>query len=159
MASGDTLRRMYAGGRPNRRARVMNRIGAAINALGLFPHWSVTLETLGPKTGKPLILPLVIAKYDHREFLVSMLGQGSRWVRNVRSSGGHAVLRAGRRRRVLLREVPSEDRAPILKAYLARAPGARPHIPVDRHEPVSRFVDIAADYPVFEILDDPVSAA
>jgi deazaflavin-dependent oxidoreductase (nitroreductase family) len=145
---------MYAGGRPNHRARVMNRVGAAIYSLGLSPHWAVTLETVGPKSGKPLVLPLVIAKYEGREFLVSMLGQGSRWVRNVRSAGGHATIHAGRRRRVLLREVPAESRAPILKAYLARAPGARAHIPVDRHEPVARFERIAADYPVFEILDD-----
>jgi deazaflavin-dependent oxidoreductase (nitroreductase family) len=137
----------------------MNRIGAALNALGFFPHGSVTLETVGPKTGKPLVLPLVIAKYDHREFLVSMLGQGSRWVHNVRSADGRATLRAGRRRRVLLREVAVEKRAPILKAYLARAPGARPHIPVDRRAPVASFEAIAADYPVFEIFDDPRTPA
>jgi hypothetical protein len=39
----------------------------------------------------------------------------------------------------------------ILKAYLAQAPGARAHIPVDQHEPVANFEHIAASYPVFEI--------
>ncbi len=38
--------------------------------------------------------------------------------------------------------------------YLAVAPGARPHIPVDRRAPASAFQAVAADYPVFRV--DPV---
>jgi deazaflavin-dependent oxidoreductase (nitroreductase family) len=151
MPADKSLRDMYAGGRPNKRARLLNRIGAFIFALGLTPHWAVTLETVGRKSGKPITLPIAIARYDHREYLVSMLGQRSQWVRNVRAAGGHAVIHSGLRRRVLLEEVAAVDRAPILKAYLARAPGARPHIPVDRREPITKFEPISGNYPVFEI--------
>jgi hypothetical protein len=35
--------------------------------------------------------------------------------------------------------------------YLAVAPGARAHIPVDRDAPVEAFEPIAADIPVFRI--------
>jgi hypothetical protein len=43
------------------------------------------------------------------------------------------------------------NRAPILKAYLQLAPGARPHIPVNKDAPVSEFEKIASKYPVFRL--------
>ena len=39
----------------------------------------------------------------------------------------------------------------MIKAYLAHALGARPHIPVDPAAPVEAFETIAAAYPVFHI--------
>jgi hypothetical protein len=45
--------------------------------------------------------------------------------------------------------VPYVD--PVLRRYLAIAPGARPHIPVDRRAPLSEFEGIAHQYPVFRI--------
>jgi hypothetical protein len=47
--------------------------------------------------------------------------------------------------------VPSAECAPIIRRYLEVAPGARPHIPVDRNAPLSEFERIAADYPVFKV--------
>ena len=38
---------------------------------------------------------------------------------------------------VELREVDAADRAPILRRFLALAPGARPHIAVDQHAPLA----------------------
>jgi len=38
-----------------------------------------------------------------------------------------------------------------VKRYLALAPGARPHIPVDRNAPVEEFEEVAARIPVFRI--------
>ena len=122
-------------------------------SLGVVGHGAVSLETVNPKSRTLLTLPLVIARYDGNEYAVSMLGQGSRWVRNVRAAKGKAVIHAGRRRPVILDEVRAEACAPILKAYLAQAPGARPHIPVDQAEPVAAFEAIAADFPVFKIRD------
>ncbi len=153
MIRAESLRRMYAGGRPNRWARFLNRISATIFSLGVAPSTAVTLDTVNPVSRTHLTLPVVIAHFEHNQYLVSMLGQGSRWVRNVRAAGGQAVIRAGHRRRVVLEEVLDDRRAPILKAYLAQAPGARPHIPVDQSEPVAAFAAIASDFPVFEIHD------
>jgi hypothetical protein len=53
---------------------------------------------------------------------------------------------------VRLDEVDVADRPPVLKRYLALAPGARGHIPVDRHAPVEAFEDVAARFPVFRIV-------
>jgi len=79
-----------------------------------------------------------------------MLGEVN-WVRNVRAAGGSAVLRHGRREQVRLVEVPADSRAPVLRRYLAVAPGGRPHIPVDRRAPLEEFQKVAAQFPVFRI--------
>ena len=84
-----------------------------------------------------------------------MLGANVNWVRNLTAAGGRAVLRHGRRESVYLEEVEPAARAPILRRYLQVAPGARPHIPVDRRAPLAEFARIAADYPVFRIHADP----
>jgi hypothetical protein len=47
-----------------------------------------------------------------------------------------------------------EERAPILKAYLRIAPGARPHIPVDMDASLDEFEMIAAAFPVFHLISD-----
>jgi hypothetical protein len=81
-----------------------------------------------------------------------MLGNDVAWVGNVRAAGGHAVLRHGRTERVRLEELAVEKRAPVLRAYLRRAPGARPHIPVDMDAPLEEFEAIADQIPVFRVL-------
>ena len=129
----------------------MNRIGALVFSLGFSRHYAVALETRNPKSGKPVRIPIVVTPYAGSEYLVSMLGQHSYWVRNVRAASGRAIIVSGRQRAVILNEVPAELRAPILRAYLARAPGARPHIPINRNAPVASFEALASDYPVFEI--------
>jgi len=52
---------------------------------------------------------------------------------------------------VRLDEVDAGARAPILRRYLAVAPGARPHIPVDRRAPLRDFERIAAQFAVFRV--------
>jgi hypothetical protein len=64
---------------------------------------------------------------------------------------GHAVIHSGHRKHVLLEEFAADSRAPILNVYLAAAPGARAHIPVDRHGSIGKLEEVAADYPVLEI--------
>ena len=72
-------------------------------------------------------------------------------MRNVRAAGGDATLRHGRREEVRLEEVAPEQRAPVLKAYLGRAPNARVHIPVDKNAPLADFERVAGRFPVFRI--------
>ncbi|MEV4346492.1 nitroreductase family deazaflavin-dependent oxidoreductase [Actinoplanes sp. NPDC049596] len=141
---------MYRGGRPHGLARLLNRLSAIQFGAGfLVPRTWVTLEVPGRRTGRTVACPVVVTRYGRREYLVSMLGNDANWVANARAAGGKAILRHGRRQRIQLSEVAVDQRPPILRRYLAKAPGARPHIPVDRHSPVAAFVPIAADYPVF----------
>lgn len=143
---------MYRGGRPNRLARVVNRLYAAYFASGrLSPRQAVTLEVRGRTSGRAITFPLAAADLDGERYLVSMLGEQASWVRNVRAADGHAVLHRGGREEVHLLEVPADERAPILRRYLALAPGARPHIPVDRRAPLTEIARVAPDFPVFRI--------
>lgn len=144
---------LYRGGRPNRLARWWNHADSALYAMGLIPH-AVSLEVIGRRSGKPVALPLVLADYQGERYLVSMLGRNAGWVRNVEAAGGRAVLRHGRREAIKLIEVEPAERPPIVRRYLALAPGARPHIPVDRRAPVEAFESIAADIPVFRVVPD-----
>ncbi|MBI5878301.1 MAG: nitroreductase family deazaflavin-dependent oxidoreductase [Chloroflexi bacterium] len=146
-----TRRWLYRGQRPNWIARVLNRAWAAVVSTGVAAANDVTLEVIGRKSGRTVSFPLVMATVDGQRYLVSMLGDNAQWVRNLRSSGGKAVLRHGEREEVQLAEVPVEQRAPILKAYLQVAPGARPHIPVNKDAPLAEFEKIAPAFPVFRL--------
>jgi deazaflavin-dependent oxidoreductase (nitroreductase family) len=142
---------LYRQQHASRLARLLNAAQARLAAAGAGPRWLVTVEITGRHTGKTISFPAVIADYDNGRYLVSMLGEDTNWVRNVRASGGHAVLRHGDREAVTLREVDIDRRAPILRCYLQRAPGARAHIPVDPQAPVEAFERVAAQYPVFRV--------
>lgn len=143
--------RLYRRKRAGRLARLLNAAQARLAAAGVGPRWLVTVEVTGRRTGKTISFPAVIADYDNGRYLVSMLGEDTSWVRNVRAAGGRAVLRHGGREPVRLQEVEAGRRAPILRCYLQRATGARAHIPVDPRAPVEAFERIAAQYPVFQI--------
>jgi hypothetical protein len=152
MTKGDFTRWMYRGGRPNWIARAMNRMGAAIASMGVTSNIMVTLETTGRTSGRTISQPMVIAVVDRQRYLVSMLGENVNWVKNVRAAGCKAALRSGSREEILLEEVPIDQRAPILKAYLKRAPGARPHIPVDKDTSTAEFEKVAGAFPVFLVV-------
>jgi hypothetical protein len=142
---------LYRGGHPNRLAKIINKGWAYFHALGLFPNYLVTLEVIGRQSGNTIDFPLAMTVMDGERYLVSMLGENTNWVRNVRAAGGKARLRHGIIEQVLLEEVDVAKRAPILKAFLGHAPGARPHIPVDKDAPVAEFEQIASRYPVFKV--------
>ena len=142
---------MYSGKHPNRLAALLNRGTAAVAAAGIGPRRLARLEVSGRRSGRRLSFPVVIAEYEGQRYLVAMLGREANWVRNVRAASGKAVLRHRRGENVVLEEVDSQVRAPILQRYIDVAPGARAHFPVDRHAPLEQFERIAEEYPVFRI--------
>jgi hypothetical protein len=118
---------------------------------GVTSDYPVTLEVTGRKSGRTVSLPVVIAVVDGQRYLVSMLGDNVHWVLNVRAAGGRAALQSGGREEIQLEEVPTDQRAPILRTYLQRAPGARPHVPVNKDAALAEFEKIAAQFPVFHL--------
>ena len=142
---------MYRGGRPNQLTKIINQGWAFIHSLGIIPDVLVTLEVIGRQSGKMIRFPLAMTVMHGERYLVSMLGENVNSVRNVRAAKGKARLVHGITEDVLLEEVDIAKRAPIIKAFLGHAPGARPHIPVDKDAPVSEFEKIAAKYPVFMV--------
>ena len=147
---------LYRGGRPNWLATVLNRCSAVVHAFGIAPNYLVTLEVRGRRSGRLITLPLVMVVFEGERYLVSMLGEEVDWVRNVKAAGGKVTLRHGRREEVRLEEIPAEQRAPVLKLYLKRAPGARPHLPVQKDAPLSEFEQVAAQFPVFRVIPESV---
>jgi len=86
---------LYRGKRPNRLARLINGASARLAAAGIGPAQLVMLEVTGRRTGKTISFPVVIADYQGERYLVSMLGDETNWVRNVRAANGRAVQRRG----------------------------------------------------------------
>jgi len=142
---------MYVGKRGNATARRYSRLWNMVLHFGLLPQRWVTLEVRGRRSGSVTRFPLGMADVEGQWYVVSMLGECN-WVKNVRAAGGRATLRRRRARPVRLVERPVEKRAPVIKQYLRRVPGGRPHIPVDRHEPIEAFEAVASEYPVFQVV-------
>jgi F420H(2)-dependent quinone reductase len=153
MEKGAFKRWMYRGQRPNWLGRALNRVDVALGSLGVAANFGlVTLEVTGRASGRTISLPVAITFVDGKRYLVSMLGENVQWVKNVRAANGRAVINSRGREEVHLEDVPIDQRAPILKAYLKRAPGARSHVPVNLNAPLAEFEKIAGAYPVFQVI-------
>lgn len=140
----------YKHGRPTRFGRITNRTMSWLASLGM--PLQVTLDVPARQSGRRRSTVLVPAEVDGERYLVSMLGERSDWVKNVRAAAGPIYIRHGRRQEVVLEEVPVNERGPVLKAYLQRAPGGRPHFPVGKDASVEEFERIADQYPVFRVV-------
>ena len=97
-------------------------IGVPLTSLGLAPRHAVTLEVPGRRTGTPRRNPVLVTALDDVEYLVSLAGE-SEWVRNVRASGGRAVLHRRGARPVHLLELPPASRAGGLRTHRRPVPG------------------------------------
>jgi deazaflavin-dependent oxidoreductase (nitroreductase family) len=153
MRTSAIRRWMYRGQRPNWLARLLNRVDVALGSSGHGAKYGlVTLEVTGRTSGRTVSLPVAVVVVEGQRYLVSMLGENVQWVKNVRAAGGRATIRSGGHEEVHLEEVLISRRAPILKAYLQRAPGARAHVPVSRTAPLVEFERIAGQYPIFHVV-------
>jgi len=89
-------------------------------------------------------------------YLVSMLGEEANWVRNVKTAGAtspYAMVVARRCAWKRLRQIA----APVLKAYLERAPAARAHLPIDKDAPLAEFEQVSPRFPVFRVVSRNVA--
>ncbi|MFO0706296.1 MAG: hypothetical protein U0412_05535 [Nitrospira sp.] len=145
------LRFFYRDWRPTRFGRLWTRLFAWVSGLGLTPQLLLTLQVKDRTTGHLHDTILVGASYQGHRYLVSMLGNGSEWVQNVRAAGGKACVKRGQSYPVRLTEIPAKERAPIIKAWCQVATSGREHLPVSYQAPVADFDAIASDYPVFRI--------
>ena len=145
---------LYRGKKPNWIAKMLNRGIANSASKSISPDGVVALEVIGRKSGQIVSFPLVMFTVEEQRYLASMLGKEAQWVRNVRAANGKAVLRSGGYENVQLEEIPADQRASILKAYLQIATGARPHVSVNKDAPLAEFEKIAPSYPVFRLVSN-----
>lgn len=145
------LRYFYRNWRPTRLGRLWSRAYAFVAAMGVLPPVLTTLQVRDRETGKPTSTVLVIASHRGDRYIVSMLGNESDWVRNLRAAKGQATLTRGSAEPVQLIELPPKERAPILKAWCEVATSGRRHLPISPDAPLGAFAAIATDYPVFRV--------
>ncbi len=145
------LRYFYKDWRPTRVGRIWSRAYAWVAGLGVLPRLLLTLQVKSRQTGRPYSTVLVVVNHEGNRYLVSMLGDTSEWVKDVRAADGEAIVKRGLSRPVKLAEIPPNARAPILKAWSQVATSGRRHLAVSHDAPVSAFEAIAADHPVFRI--------
>jgi deazaflavin-dependent oxidoreductase (nitroreductase family) len=150
--SAEGLRAMYPDGRADASARKLSQLWARVFALGLAPRRWVTLEVAGRRTGRPTRFPLGMADLDGGWYLVPMLGGQCNWVKNVQAADGAVIIRHGRAVHRQLVEVPVADRPAILRRYLRKVPGGRPHIPCGPDASTADLEAIASRYPVFRVV-------
>ncbi len=133
--------------------QVMNRFTSWLASLGLMPSKTVTLEVRGRRSGQMRSVVINWVEQNGQRYIVSPRGEAE-WVRNVRAAGGEAVIRRRGRQGVRLEELPVEQRAPILKAYLGQNTwSTRQHFEVEPKADLAEFEGIAARHPVFRIRD------
>jgi hypothetical protein len=145
------LRWCYRNWRPTLLGRISNQVWAWLTACGLLPPVLVTLQVADRRTGTQRSTVLAALEHEGSRFLVSMLGDASEWVQNIRAAAGKALIKRGRAWPVTLTEIPIHERAPLLKAWSQIATSGRHHLPAPRDGPLSAFEAIAQDYPVFRI--------
>jgi len=87
------MRLLYRHWRTTRLGRRLNRFSGWWFGLGLPPRFQAVLEVRGRESGRRRSNPVVIATVDGKRYLVSMLGPGSDWVKNVEAARGDAVIR------------------------------------------------------------------
>jgi deazaflavin-dependent oxidoreductase (nitroreductase family) len=141
--------------------RRLNRwIGPVVTSMGLSPRDVITLEVPGRRSGVIRRTIMVRAVCDGDHYLVALAGE-SEWVRNVRAAGGRAVIGRRERHAARLVELPPQQRAPVIRAYLrrwGRRPGsrataseARYYFGVSADVSLEEIQGVAEHYPVFRI--------
>jgi hypothetical protein len=147
--------------RPSAAERIFGRILVFLVRIGLVRGHFYVLEVRGRKSGRTISLPVDPLDVGGQRYLVCARGN-SNWVRNTRTAGEVVLVRAMRRHRYAVRELPPSLRPPVLKAYLDRyAAEVQRFFPVPKGSAVEAFNDLAPRYPVFELqpLDETAHGA
>ena len=132
--------------------RFFNRAFGFLVGLGLSPSYNYLLEVRGRKSGKVYSTPVNLHEVNGKQFLVAPRGR-TQWVRNAEVSGEITLKKRGTRRTFKLRALADSEKPEILKSYLMRYGGVvQRFFPVPPNAPLEAFAEIAAGYPVFELI-------
>ena len=144
---------------PTRLERVFNRAFGALVGLGLGPRDYYLLQVKGRKSGRVYGTPVCLVSVHGVRFLVAPRGR-TQWVRNAEASNEVVLKRGANRPRFRLRALSDADKPPVLLAYLERYGSVvQRYFPVPAGSPARAFAEIAARYPVFELLPTGDTAA
>jgi deazaflavin-dependent oxidoreductase (nitroreductase family) len=136
----------------SRMERLFNRTYGIVVGLGLgFAH-NYLLETRGRKTGRVYSTPVNLLEMNGRRYLCASRGETA-WVKNARAAESIVLAKGSRRDEYRVRELPVQERAPMLKEFLERyASSVQRFYPVPKGSPIEAFADCAHTMPVFELI-------
>jgi deazaflavin-dependent oxidoreductase (nitroreductase family) len=98
---------------------LFNPLVAALTRLGLPVYGSRVLEVKGRKSGEWRRTPVNPLRYEGGDYLIAPRGH-TQWVRNLRAAGGGRLVRGRRTQEFTATELPDQDKAGVLRAYLKR---------------------------------------
>jgi deazaflavin-dependent oxidoreductase (nitroreductase family) len=131
---------------------LFNRALGVLVGVGLGPKDYYLLEVRGRKSGRLYATPVSVVNYAGQRYVVAPRGT-TQWVRNARAIRSITLRAGSKREQFKLHEIPADERAPILKSYLARySKYVQRYFQVPNGAPESEFAAIADGYPVFELI-------
>jgi deazaflavin-dependent oxidoreductase (nitroreductase family) len=149
MTTGKSMAEFRA---PSAVEALFNRTFGFLVGLGIGPKFIYLLQVRGRKSGKIYSSPVNVMEIGGKQILVAPRGR-AQWVRNAETAGEITLKRGGYRRQFGLRPIADAGKPEILKEYLDRYGSAvRKFFPVPPGSPGESFRDIAANYPVFELV-------
>jgi deazaflavin-dependent oxidoreductase (nitroreductase family) len=110
------------------------------------------LSVPGRTSGKLRATPVSPLNFEGGRWLVAGIAEAD-WVKNLRVAGWGVLTKGNQSERVTVAEVPSEERAPILQAFVRSMQGGRFAFPLGPDEPLAAFATIVDKYPVFRVVD------
>jgi len=144
---------MTAFRKPNAIEGLFNRCFGFLVGMGLGPKYNYLLQVRGRKSGKLYSTPIDLLEIDSKRYLVAPRGR-TQWVRNAEAAGEITLKRGRWRQSFRLRAVPDAEKPELLKAYLDRFKTAvQRYFPVAAGSDAQAFAAIAANYPVFELIE------
>jgi deazaflavin-dependent oxidoreductase (nitroreductase family) len=98
---------------------VLNRLVAFLTRRGISVLGSRVLAVKGRTSGQWRTTPVNLLALDGHRYLVAPRGE-AQWVRNLRAAGTGELRVGGRTESFRGRELTSEEKVPVLRAYLKR---------------------------------------
>jgi hypothetical protein len=133
-----------------------NRIIMVMNRLGLPIGTQHILGIPGRKTGKLRSTPVSLLTVEGRRYICTVGETG--WVKNARAAGWGMLRRGWKQERVVLVELPTEERAAILREFPRQVPHGVQFFELVLGVPndPDAFAAAAPECPVFRV--DPLPA-
>lgn len=133
--------------------RAFNRAFGFLVGLGIAPAHCYVLQVKGRKSGRVYSTPVNLLQIDGKRLLVAPRGR-TQWVRNAEASGEITLKRGSFRKNFRLRPLGSQEKLPVLKAYLDQfRREVQRYFSVPAGSPPEAFADVAERYPAFELVE------
>jgi deazaflavin-dependent oxidoreductase (nitroreductase family) len=139
--------------KPTLMERGFNRLFGFLVGLGLGMRHNYLLQVRGRKSGNLYSTPIDLLEMDGKRFLVAPRGR-TQWVRNAEAAGEVTLKKGSFQQTFGLRPIPDAEKPRLLKAYLdSFKTTVQRYFPVSAGSEAQALTSVAANYPVFELVD------